>query len=71
MVTPKIYIDANAPTVAEGAIRGAYWYGVNPYQTIEKALTTPRNTPYRRKNTGTQSCIIWNLPLLPRKGLQS
>ena len=38
MVTPKIYIDANAPTVAEGAIRGAYWYGVNPYQTIEKSI---------------------------------
>ena len=38
VVTPKIYIDANAPTVAEGAIRGAYWYGVNPYQTIEKSI---------------------------------
>ena len=38
MVTPKIYIDANAPTVAEGAIRGAYWYGVNPYQTIKKSI---------------------------------
>ena len=38
MITPKIYIDANAPTVAEGAIRGAYWHRVNPYQTIEKSI---------------------------------
>ena len=38
MIAPKIYIDANAPTVAEGAIRGAYWHRVNPYQTIEKSI---------------------------------
>lgn len=33
-----IYMNANAPTVAEGAIRALFWEGVSPYSVIQHSI---------------------------------
>lgn len=38
MVTPEIYINANAPTVAENAIKRAIWYGTPTAQTVQESV---------------------------------
>ena len=38
MVTAEIYIEANAPTVAENAIKGAIWYGTPTAQTVRRSI---------------------------------
>lgn len=38
MVTPEIYMEANGPTVAEGAIAYALWYGTPPGVTVQQSI---------------------------------
>lgn len=38
MVEPEIYISANAPTVAENAIKNALWYGTPTLETVKRSL---------------------------------
>lgn len=38
MVTSEIYISANAPTVAENAIKNALWYGTPTGETVRRSV---------------------------------
>ena len=38
MVTPEIYMDANAPTAAEGALKLLFWHGTPWETTVERSI---------------------------------
>lgn len=38
MVTPEIYMEANAPTAAEGALQLLFWHGTPWETTMERSI---------------------------------
>lgn len=41
MVNPEIYMEANAPTVAEWAIKNALWHGTPTRETVARCVGVP------------------------------